>query len=88
MTQASRTLALTFVALLVLGALSLGLSFVSLGVLASPVAYTIAALKAGLVAMVFMELRDASASMRWAAFAAPLFIAVLTLFVVGDVVGR
>lgn len=88
MTPASRRLVLTFCALVALGALSLGLSFVPLGVLASPAAYSLATLKAVLVAMVFMELRDASASIRWTAIAAPLFVALLSAFVVGDVVGR
>jgi len=62
----------TAAALLALLALTMGLSFVDLGAFNFPAAITIAAVKAVLVATIFMELRHSN-RLLWALAAASLF---------------
>lgn len=72
----TRSLLITFAALVVLAAISWILS--SLG--ASPlVALVIAALKASAIALVFMELREAHPVPRTIAVVAVLFVLLLTI---------
>ncbi|HEY9013252.1 MAG TPA: cytochrome C oxidase subunit IV family protein [Devosia sp.] len=52
-----RTAALTYLALLVLLALTVGSTFLSLGPLNSAINLGVAALKAGLIALIFMHMR-------------------------------
>ena len=76
-----RSLILTFVALVVLAAASWGLS--------SPAAsLSIAAVKAILIALVFMELRDAHPVPRAIAIVAVLFVLLLTIGAWSDAVLR
>lgn len=82
------TIALTGGLLLLLWGVSFALSYADLGAAALPLALAIAALKAGLVGAVFMELAQARASIRWAMIAAGALAAVLLGLVVADVVGR
>ena len=79
---------LTGLVLLALFGLSLALSYFDLGRAALPVALTIAAVKAALVAWIFMELSKASASIRLAVVAATTLLAVLIGFVVTDLETR
>jgi cytochrome c oxidase subunit 4 len=72
-----RALTLTFIALLVLAAVSFGLSFLSLGVFTIPAALAISAVKATLVVMIFMELVASRASARIAIVASLLLFATL-----------
>jgi cytochrome c oxidase subunit 4 len=84
----ARGLFLTWAALMALAALSLGLRFAHLGGLGMPAALGIAAVKAVLVGLVFMELAFEKASIRLA-FAAGLFmIAVMLALMIADVVTR
>lgn len=74
----------TGLVLLALFGVSLGLSYCDLGAAALPVALGIAALKAALVAWIFMELSKSSASIRLAVVAAVSLLGVLIGFVVTD----
>lgn len=78
----------TWAALVALAAASFGLSFLHLGGWAMPAAVAIAAAKALLVALFFMHLVRAQASVRLAGAAAVVFIAILIGLVVADVVTR
>lgn len=83
-----RAITRTAIALFVLWALSFGLSYVHLGVASLPVALVIAAAKAVLVAMVFMELARARFSVHVTIAAASLLSLVLIGFAVADVLTR
>ena len=84
----ARGLFLTWAALMGLAAVSLALRFAHLGRLGMVAALGIAAVKAVLVGLVFMELAFERASIR-IAFAAGLFmIAIMLALMVGDVVTR
>lgn len=74
--------------LLALWGLSLGLSFVSLGVLALPAALVIATTKAGLVLWFFMELRQEKPSAIYAFVIGLVMLMFLLAFVVADVLTR
>jgi cytochrome c oxidase subunit 4 len=78
----------TLLGLLTLTGLSWGLSYLSLGVLAPWIAIGIAAIKASLVALVFMHLADAAFTYRFIGVVTVLFIAILCFGVVADVVFR
>ncbi|AKU97507.1 hypothetical protein AKJ09_04171 [Labilithrix luteola] len=90
MTHESGTRAIwrTAIALMVLWALSFGLSYVHLGAASLPVALAIAGMKAGLVAMVFMELVRAHLSVHVTLAAACLLSLILVGLTVADVLTR
>jgi cytochrome c oxidase subunit 4 len=84
----ARALFVTWLVLMVLAGLSLGLRFAHLGSLGMLAALGIAAVKAILVGLVFMELAFEKPSIRFA-FAAGLFmIALMLALMIGDVVTR
>jgi cytochrome c oxidase subunit IV len=84
----ARGLFVTWLALMVLAGVSLGLRFAHLGSLGMPAALGIAAVKAVLVGLVFMELAFEKPSIRFA-FAAGLFmIALMLALMIADVVTR
>lgn len=84
-----RRYVLALIALLLLTALTFGLHFAPLGgSLGVSVALVIAAVKVGIVAAVFMELRDAFAATRLVAAVSVAFVALLCLGIVGDVAFR
>jgi cytochrome c oxidase subunit 4 len=84
----ARGLFFTWVALMLLAGASLGLRFAHLGGLGMVVALAIAAAKAALVALVFMELALERASVRIAFAAGLVMIALLVTLMVADVVTR
>ncbi len=74
--------------LLVLTAVTIGVSFVDLGPLNTPIAMLIAAGKASLVALFFMHLRRAP-GVLWLAAAGGLFwLGILIVLTMNDVVTR
>lgn len=75
---------LTWIALCLLLALTCGLSYVPLGSGNLPVALAIAAIKASLVALVFMRLFEPNPIVRLAAAAGPLWIFIMFLFIGAD----
>jgi cytochrome c oxidase subunit 4 len=79
---------LTWVALLALAALSLLLASAHLGAAALPAALGLAAAKASLVALFFMELRGARFTLRLSLVAAVAFIALLSGLMSADVATR
>jgi caa(3)-type oxidase subunit IV len=79
---------LTSAAVLALAAGSWALAHAPLGAFAAPVALLVAALKASLVAAVFMRLWEGTTAARFAIALALGFIALLALAVVSDVVLR
>ena len=84
----ARTLFFTWLALMALAGLSLALRFSHLGHLGMPAALGIAAVKAVLVALVFMELAFEKASIRLAFTAGLLMIAIMLTLVIADVLTR
>lgn len=86
--MSARPLALAFAALVALAAASLGLSYASLGRAAVAVALIVAAAKAAIVLMVFMELAREPATSRLAVFAAASLLGVLVALVAADVATR
>ena len=78
----------TLLALLALAVLSWAVSYLPVGAAGMPLAMVIAALKAGLVALSFMELAERGPTVRIVAATAPLFIVVLLALVLADVVAR
>lgn len=78
----------TGIALIALWAASFGLSYVSLGDASLVVALAIAAVKAGLVAMFFMELLHESLSMKLAILSAGALLALLIGLMIADIVTR
>lgn len=84
----SHRLEMVFVALLALAGASWGLAHLSLGGVAVAIALGIATIKATLVALELMELREAPTSLRLVAIAAPTFVLVLVVFALGDVLSR
>jgi cytochrome c oxidase subunit 4 len=75
-------------ALLCLTGLSWGLAHAPLGALHSTVALTIAAIKASIVAFVFMEITHGSTTPRWILLTTVLFIALLAAGMSADVALR
>ena len=73
------------VALLVLTGLSWGLSYLPLSAASPWLALSIASIKAGIVALVFMHLADAAFSYRFVALVTVLFIVILCFGLVSDV---
>lgn len=84
----TKTTLLTGSALLVLWAVSFGLSYVQLGLAALPVALGIAATKAALVVLFFMDLATARPTIRFAFAAAVALVVVLVGLTVADVATR
>lgn len=85
---AGRPIVLALLALVVLTAASYGMSFVDVGAAGAPLAIAIAAFKAGVVAVVFMELMRASPTARIAGIVTIAFIALLCAGTVSDVALR
>ncbi len=83
-----RAVLLTGVVVLVLWALSFALSFVALGSAAMPVALVIAAIKAGLVALVFMELAREALSIKLTLVTAVVLALTLGAFMLADIATR
>jgi cytochrome c oxidase subunit 4 len=79
---------LVALSLMLLAGISWALSHASLGAAAVVVALGIAAIKATLIAVELMELRDAPTSLRLIAIATPLFVLLLVGFAWVDVVSR
>jgi cytochrome c oxidase subunit IV len=84
----ARGLFLTWTALMALAALSFALRFAHLGHLGMVAALGIAAVKALLVGLVFMELAFEKASIRLAFAAGLLMIAIMLSLMIADVVTR
>lgn len=84
----ARGLLLTWTALMALAALSFALRFAHLGKMGMAVALAIAAVKALLVGLVFMELAFERASIRLAFAAGLLMTVVMLALMIGDVVTR
>jgi cytochrome c oxidase subunit IV len=70
--------------LLALACTSFGLSFLALGAFALPIALCIAAAKAAIVLVVFMDFAKQSASVKLAALAALLMVALLAGLMAAD----
>jgi cytochrome c oxidase subunit 4 len=83
-----RHVVLALVVLLVLTATSYGISHVDLGGANAPVALTIAAVKAAVVATAFMEIMRASTPARIVVLVTIGFIALLCAGTIGDVAFR
>lgn len=75
-------------ALLVLTFASWGIAQLPIGVLHTPAALLIAAIKAGLVAAIFMELSHGTTSQRAVLVVTVVFIALLSTGMVADVAFR
>lgn len=84
----ARTYLLTWIALMVLAAATLGLSFLPLGAFHTPVALFIAATKAALIALFFMHLADERGSIPIAVGIWVLLLAVLVTLTAADVLTR
>jgi cytochrome c oxidase subunit 4 len=80
-----KTLVSAGLALLVLTAISWALAHVALGHAAVPVALAIAAIKASIVAIAFMEIAHAHVAARIVGIVTLSFIAILCLGVIADV---
>ena len=83
-----RPIVLSGVALIVFWAVSLTLSYAGLGAASLPVALLIAVVKAAIVALVFMELKTARASVVLAFLAGVAMLMLLLTFTVADVLTR
>ncbi|NVB78059.1 MAG: cytochrome-c oxidase [Kofleriaceae bacterium] len=84
-----RPYVLALVALLLLTGLTFGMHFAPLGgALGLVVALTIATIKVGIVATIFMELRESFAATRLVAVFGVAFLLLICLGVVGDVAFR
>lgn len=84
-TVSLRAVLLTGVAVLVLWAASYALSFAALGALAVPVALVIAVVKAGLVALFFMELAREALSIKLTLVTAVVLALILGAFMLVDI---
>ena len=83
-----RALLLTLLALLVLGGVSLAFRFAHLGDFGFAVALGIAAIKAVLVAVFFMEITLEKPTVRFAFTACLSLFALLMALLVGDIITR
>jgi cytochrome c oxidase subunit 4 len=83
-----RSLFASWLALMLLAGLSLALRFAHLGSYGMGVALAIAAVKAVIVALVFMELAFEKPSIRFAFAAGLLMIGLMLALMIGDVVTR
>jgi cytochrome c oxidase subunit IV len=80
--------ALVLVALLFLTALTILVSFIDLGSFNTPVAFAIAGVKATLVVLFFMHLKDAPGILWLAAGAGFFWLGILVLLTMSDVATR
>lgn len=88
-TGSGKPFVFALVALLVLTALTFGLHYAPLGgTLGLLVALTIATVKVGVVATIFMELRESFAATRLVAVAGVAFVALICLGIAADVGAR
>lgn len=76
---------IAFVAVMILAAVSWWASTLHLGPWSIPVALTIAAVKVGVVGLVFMELGEHGGGVRVAAIIAPAFLTLMLLAMLADV---
>ena len=83
-----RALVLTLAALLAATAIRWAISHADLGFASTPIALAIAAVKAGIVATMFMELMRASTTAHVVAFVTLVFIVLLCAGTVGDLAMR
>ncbi len=83
-----RTYMLIWAALLLLTAVTLGISFLHLGVGNAVIALSLASVKAALVGLYFMHLRRESALVRAFALAPLLFLALIILGTLSDTLFR
>jgi cytochrome c oxidase subunit IV len=83
-----RPYVVTAILLLVFTGLTIGLAFVPLGAWQTPIALTIAAIKALLVALFFMHLRVSRVSTRLAALAGLIWLGILLTGTLDDVITR
>jgi len=83
-----RTYLTVFAVLLVLTGTTIGLAFVPLGIWSTPVALTIAAVKASLIVAVFMHLRYGTATSRLAVLAGMFWLAIMLAGILDDVLTR
>jgi cytochrome c oxidase subunit 4 len=81
-------LALTLVVLLALAGLSLALRYAHLGAFGLPVAMLIAAAKAGLVAVFFMEILVERVTVRLAMSTGILLLGILLALIAADILTR
>ena len=81
----ARTQVVSFGALVVLAAVSFGLSYAHLGALSVPLAIAIAAAKAAVVGLFFMELVKERLSIHATALVAIVLLGTLLAFAVADV---
>jgi cytochrome c oxidase subunit 4 len=79
---------LIWAALMLLLLLTLALAYVPVGKLSPAIGIVIAAIKAGFVVLLFMELADARPLIRLAAMAGIVFLAALFLLTLADVLSR
>jgi cytochrome c oxidase subunit 4 len=84
----TRTLILVGVALLVLTALTVGVSFLNLGALHTPVGLAIAGIKATLILMFFMHVRRSSGWVRLTIAVGLVWLGILILGTLDDVISR
>jgi cytochrome c oxidase subunit 4 len=84
----ARGLFLTLLALLALAGFSLAMRFVPLGNAGYVVGLGVAAVKASLVVVFFMEILAEKAAVRFAFVTCLVLLALLLAFIVGDVVTR
>lgn len=84
----TRSIWLTWLALLLLAGLTFGLSFLPLDGFSAPVALLIAIVKGALVVFIFMEMLGARVSSRLALTCALLLLATLLLLASADVLTR
>ncbi len=88
MTHPVRGYALVLLALLALTGLTIGVSYVDLGVMHTPVAFGIAAAKTVLVVLFFMHLREAPGVVWLAAGAGIFWLGILMVLTMSDVLTR
>ena len=86
--SSARALLVSWLALMALAGLSLGLRFAHLGGFGMPAALAIAGVKAVVVGLVFMELAFEKPSIRIAFAAGLLMVALMLALMIGDVVTR
>ncbi len=77
-----------FAALMVLTVLTVGVSFIDVGILNLPLALAIAVAKAMLVILIFMEVKFSSKLVQVAAGIGFLFLGILVLYTMTDYMSR
>lgn len=83
-----KPLVMVFLALMVLTAITVGVSFINLGAFSAVVALTIAAIKAMLVILFFMEVRYSSKMTMVAIVAGIFFLGLLLFLTMADYISR